>query len=411
MLKRISVADLRVGMFVHGLNGSWIDHPFWSRRFLLRDPDDLRRLRASRVRELWIDTARGLDVESASGTGAEAPVEAALPPDESLPQAVAPRAAIDDELRRAAGIYRSARPAVLSMFRQARMGRAIETAQAAAMVDEISASVARNPHALISLSRLKHADDYTFMHSLAVCGLMIALARQLGFEDAQTRQAGLAGLLHDLGKARVPNEVLNKPARLTDEEFERVKQHPELGHALLLESGPVGEVALDVCLHHHERIDGSGYPHGLAGEAISASARMGAVCDVYDAITSNRPYKAGWHPAESIRRMAEWAPNHFDERIFQAFVRSVGIYPLGSLVRLESDRLGVVIDQNGALLTPRVRVFFNTRTRSPIAPRDIDLSLPGQADRIAGREAPQRWGLTDIDRIWAGEEAARIVER
>jgi HD-GYP domain-containing protein (c-di-GMP phosphodiesterase class II) len=230
---------------------------------------------------------------------------------------------------------------------------------------------------------------------------MVALGRTLGLAEAQCREAGLAGLLHDMGKALMPVEVLNKPGKLTDEEFTIMRTHPERGHALLVEGGGAGEVALDVCLHHHERIDGTGYPHRLAGDAISLVARMGAVCDVYDAITSNRPYKAGWDPAESIARMASWK-GHFDPAVFQAFVKSLGIYPSGSLVRLASGRLAVVIEQNPAALTaPRVKVFFSTKSMLPIPAEVLDLACGG--DRIAGRESRAAWNFPQIESLWAGE--------
>jgi putative nucleotidyltransferase with HDIG domain len=247
-----------------------------------------------------------------------------------------------------------------------------------------------------------HTFVYTFMHSLAVCALMIALARQLGLDEAQVRDAGMAGLLHDLGKAMIPLEVLNKPGKLTDEEFDLVKTHPAEGYKLLLEGSGVSEVTKDVCLHHHEKIDGSGYPRGLNGDTMSLFAKMGAVCDVYDAVTSNRPYKAGWDPAESIKRMAEWK-GHFDPLVFQAFVKSLGIYPIGSLVKLASGKLGVVIEQGEqSLLKPKVKVFFSTKSQAYIKPEVIDLAR--SAEKIAGREDAATWGIKDVDRYWAGDK-------
>lgn len=285
------------------------------------------------------------------------------------------------------------------------MGKAIDAEQAQALVEEIATSVLRNPDALISLARLKTADDYTYMHSVAVCALMIALARQLGLAETEVRQAGMAGLLHDLGKALMPPAVLNKPGKLTDEEFAIMKTHPAEGHRLLLAGSGVSDICKDVCLHHHEKMDGSGYPDRLAGDGISLFARMGAVCDVYDAITSNRPYKTGWDPAESVKRMAEWQ-GHFDTTVFQAFVKSLGIYPIGSCVRLHSGRLGVVVEQSEkSLLKPRVKVFFSTKSRAYIAPEVIDLSRPGALDKIIGREDPVRWRIVDFNRYWAGDAA------
>jgi putative nucleotidyltransferase with HDIG domain len=289
------------------------------------------------------------------------------------------------------------------MFQEVRMGKTVDAGSARALVEEISDSVLRNPGALISLARLKTADDYTYMHSVAVCAMMVALARQLNLDEAQIRSAGLAGLLHDLGKAVMPMDVLNKPGKLTDDEFLTIKSHPVQGHAMLLSGDNPDPVVLDVCLHHHEKVDGSGYPEGLMDDQISLFAKMGAVCDVYDAITSNRPYKAGWDPAESLHKMASWARGHFDIMVFQAFVKSLGIYPVGSLVRLSSGRMGVVVEQSPkSLITPRVNVFFSTKSGCRIPPQLLDLSDPGCAEKIESREDPAKWKFHDLNALWSG---------
>ena len=391
MLKKISVSQLRPGMFLQELCGSWMDHPFWRNAFVLKDPADIRRIVESGIKEVIVDTDKGLDVLEA------APAE---PPPPAAPAVIAAptveRTSMAEEVKLAAKVAAKSKEAVTSMFQEARMGKALDAADAAPLVDEIAGSVSRNPGALISLARLKNKDEYTYMHSVAVCALMVALARQLGLGDGETRDAGLAGLLHDVGKMTIDDAVLNKPGKLTDEEFARVKSHPEEGHKMLLEGRNVSPMALDVCLHHHEKTDGSGYPHRLAGEAITLHARMGAVCDVYDAITSNRPYKAGWDPAESLRKMADWK-GHFDPRVFQVFVKSIGIYPIGSLVRLDSGRLGVVIDQTEkSLLSPKLRVFFSTKSNVRIPPEVVDLSRPEARDKIAGQEDPAKWNFPDL---------------
>jgi putative nucleotidyltransferase with HDIG domain len=281
------------------------------------------------------------------------------------------------------------------------MGKAVDSQRIELLVDSISQSILRNPGALISLARLKTADDYTYMHSVAVCALMIALGRQLDLDEALLRRVGVAGLLHDLGKAMIPMDIINKPGRLSDEEFQLIKTHPEEGYRLLANDSGVCELVLDVVLHHHEKMDGSGYPEGLKGDEISLYARMGAICDVYDAVTSNRPYKAGWDPAESLRKMAEWTGGHFDKRVFQAFVKSIGIYPVGSLVRLKSERLGIVIEQSSkSLLELRINVFFSIRSKSHTTPEIVDLSAPGCTERIIGREDPAKWGLDHLETLW-----------
>lgn len=406
MLKRIPSQHLRVGMYIQELCGSWLEHPFWRTSFLLKDPRDIRRIIESGTHEVWIDTSKGLDVESDEDVETEESAEKRV--DESLAQialrtAQTAQTSVTEEAARAAMICSRAKNAVSSMFREARMGKALDAADAMPLVEEISYSLTRNPGALINLARLKDKDDYTYMHSVAVCGLMIALARQLGLDEQQVKQAGVAGLLHDIGKMTIPPEVLGKPGKLTDAEFELVKSHPKEGYLMLLEGKGVDDVALDVCLHHHEKVDGSGYPDRLSSDQISLFSKMGAVCDVYDAITSNRPYKAGWEPAESLRKMAEWSKGHFDNTIFQAFVRSIGIYPVGSLVRLQSERLAVVMDQSGkSLLTPQVKVFFSIKTKSRIHPEILDLSKAGVRDKIVSHENPAQWGITDVVNLWSG---------
>jgi len=310
------------------------------------------------------------------------------------------------EYQRAAAICKAATGAVRQMFSEVRMGRAIDQEVARQVAEEITDSVLRNGGALISLARLKTADDYTYMHSVAVCALMVALARQLGLSETETRAAGFAGLMHDLGKADVPLEVLNKPGRLSEDEFAQVRLHPEHGHRRLLAAGVDDPIALDVCLHHHERIDGKGYPKQLVGEAISRMARMGAVCDVYDAITSNRPYKSGWDPAESLAKMAQWTKGHLDAAIFQAFVRSLGIYPTGSLVRLSNGKLAVVVEQSGAsLLKPIVKTVYSIRSQERVQPQRIDLSAPDNRLQIEKRENPKDWQISNLDAIWMDELA------
>jgi HD-GYP domain-containing protein (c-di-GMP phosphodiesterase class II) len=407
MLKRIPTAEVRVGMHIHKLDGAWMSHPFWKTRFVLDDPADLKRLRDSGVPHVWIDVSLGVDVRAPAPDTEVDPLLADTPAASAAPAVrppVVPRGQ-REELDQAAAICKRGRGAMMKMFAEARLGQAVDAEHCLPLVDEISQSVFRNPGALVSLARLKTADDYSYMHSLAVCALMVSLGRTLGQSEAECREAGLAGLLHDLGKAVMPPKVLNKPGKLTDDEYAIMKTHPERGHEMLVEGRGAPEAALEVCLHHHERPDGRGYPHGLAGDQLSLLARMGAVCDVYDAITSNRPYKAGWDPAESIALMASWK-GQFDPVVFQAFVRSLGIYPTGSLVRLASGKLAVVVEQNAAaLVSPIVKVFFSTKSNMGVPPALLDLTK--SADRIAGREDPARWGFKQLDELWVEGEVLK----
>lgn len=405
MLKIVSTEQVRLGMFVQELKGAWIDHPFWKKAFKLEDPSDLSKLQASVIKEIVIDTSKGLDVaelDAAIVADSLTPAIETIPEIKSVPKSV--RTSIAEEHERAKRVINASKKAVASMFHDARMGKAVSAEAAMQLVDDIAASVERNGGALISLVRLKSKDDYTYMHSVAVCALMVALAKELDLSDTEIKQAGLAGLLHDIGKAGIPIDVLNKPGALTDEEFALVKLHPERGHQLLLQANITDAVVLDVCLHHHEKINGMGYPHKLKADEISLFAKMGAVCDVYDAITSNRPYKDGWEPGVSLQRMAQWA-DHFDDSVFKAFVKSVGIYPIGSMVKLKSGRLAVVIDQSPkSLLLPILKVFFSTKSKSRIKIELLDLSKPNAQDSIVGHESPLIWGIHDVNEIWSQYE-------
>lgn len=401
MLKLISIEQLQLGMYIHQFCGSWLDHSFWKAGFVLNSREDLRRLQRSNLSSLWIDSAKGRDLPAAPVS--HSPAAQRVQPAE--PARATARVSMSDEVARALKICALSRQAVMAMFQEVRMGQALEVQHAEELVTQIAESVMRHPNALISLARLKTSDDYTYMHSVAVCALMIATARQLGLSEDYIRLAGIAGLLHDVGKLTIPDTILNKPHKLSESEFERVKLHPEAGGAILRQSPDVDALVLDVCLHHHEKADGSGYPHRLAGNQISLFAQIGAVCDVYDAVTSNRPYNRGWDPAEAIQRMSTWK-GHFDQRVFQAFVKCVGIYPVGALVRLESGRLAVVIEQNPkSLLTPKVRVFFSTRSNLHLEQHVVDLARIHGQDRIVAREAPEDWEFKNLDRLWNGVPA------
>ena len=384
-------------MYIHALGGAWIHHPFWRSTFVLDDAEDLQQLKASAVPEVWIDLSKGLDVLDDRQSPVH-PIET-TPPDITAPDLLGTEPTpLGQEIAQARALCAQARDAVMAMFSEARMGRTVNMEKNSILVQEITNSVLRNPDALISVARLKTADNYTYMHSVAVSALMVALAKQLGFDEAKIHQAAMAGLLHDIGKAQTNLHILNKPGALTDDEFAHMKRHPVAGYELLKHT-IADQAVLDACLHHHERIDGRGYPHRLQGDAVSELARMNAICDVYDAITSNRPYKKGWPPAQALQRMAQWCGDHLDKVIFEQFVQTVGIYPVGSLVRLSNGQLAVVVDAtSNSLLTPKVRVFYCAQTRQPLSPAELELH---QSEiRIISREDPEIWGLGSLNSLW-----------
>lgn len=361
------------------------------------------------ARPFWQGRARDAqaDIQCAMGCGAQLPEtpQSAEPPPAPAAATITPTC-MNNELVAAQEICARAKTAVVEMFSHVRMGRALELENISALVDDISASIARHPNAFISLARLKSLDDYTYMHSVAVCALMIALGNQLNLPAVLIRRVGMAGLLHDIGKMAIPGAILNKPGRLSGDELQLIRTHPLEGEKTLLATSQMCDMVVDVCLHHHERVDGSGYPHQLVGDQISLFARMAAVCDVYDAITSDRSYNQGWDPAVAIQQMSTW-DGHFDDEVFRAFLKSVGIYPVGSIVQLKSGSIGVVIEQHpDSLLTPKIKLFFVPVLNIYITPKIIDLSDPEQTDRIIARVPSQRYGFKNTERLWLDDEAS-----
>lgn len=395
MLKNIDASQLKVGMYIHNLSCDWMTHPFVRNRLLLKTEEEIRKIVDAGIHDVVIDCARGLDVDHAPTVEerrleTEAQIiriaEAPVPPS---------RATMAEELKRATLIRHQAVGLVRTVMQDARLGKAIEMERVGSVVEDITASILRNPGALLGLLRIKSKDDYTFLHSVSVCTLLVAFCKARALDADTCYQAGLGGLVHDTGKALVPDEILNKPGRLTEEEFAIIRKHPRDGYEILKQSPGIGPIPLDITLHHHERIDGSGYPDKQGAGAISELAQMAAIVDVYDAITADRCYHKGMPAADALRKLYEWSKFHFNPAFVQEFMRCVGIYPVGTMVLLESGRLGVVVEAHETnLLAPKVNVFFNTKRDMYIKPETVDLSRGlgfGGGDKIVRHESPEKW--------------------
>ena len=393
MIKRIGIEQLRVGMYVHDLDCGWMEHPFLVSRFRVKDADVVARIRKAGVRHLYIDTERGADVEEAP-TRAEVQQALQREAEEAAGKAEAQEARVPatEERGRAERLFREATGIIRNLMEDVRLGKAVEIETLDPLAERMVASVFRNQHALTGIARIKNKDDYTFMHCVSVSGLLITFARAQGFDREALQQIAVGGLLHDIGKTLVPLEVLNKPGRLTPDEFEIMKGH--VTHSKEILEGEIGldQTALDVALLHHERMDGTGYPQGLSGDEISLVGRMSAIVDVYDALTSVRVYKEAWEPTHTLKKMLEWSPDHFSRELVEQFIRCLGIYPVGSLVELESGRLGIVLDQGEDLLRPRLRIIYNARHGHYEKVRDIDLARASN-DRILSAVSPGDYGI------------------
>lgn len=375
-------------MFIHDLGVPWQQHDFLLPRFKVQTPETVHAIRACTP---WviIDTDKGIDASS--------PVRSAPEPaDQPLPAiARIQRVELQEELIVARKLLREARDTVKHTMEDARTGTISSIPQMREVAQRMMESTSRHPGALLSLVGLKTKDDYTFSHCVAVGAFMIALGKQLGLNEDELREAGAAGLLHDVGKSRIPGEILNKPGRLTEGEFEVVRAHPQLGYQMLLDTGYAESGALEVVHHHHERLDGNGYPGRLDSTQITRLMRMSSVADVYDAVTSERVYHKAMPPTAALQMLLSGAGTQFDGDIVRAFIKTVGIYPNRSLVRLRSGRLAVVLEQHTAnTITPIVRVFFSINSDEPIPP--YVLNLAHGTDAIVGFEDPDAWKL-DID--------------
>jgi HD-GYP domain-containing protein (c-di-GMP phosphodiesterase class II) len=427
MMVRVRKEDLRLGMFIQSLEGSWFDHPFWKSKFLLTEADDLRALQSSDLDSVWIDRDRSLAPAIAhlaeAAPAAPPPASAAEPaPAEPIPPAAPAAAPAEARPRRmprpneyhaAQTLLSDCKAAVGALFDRVRGGEAGAVEDAAPIVGGIGESVERNPDALLSLVRIRTLDEYTYVHSVAVSALMINLARQLQLPPEYVKQAGTAGLFMDVGKAFLGPDLLGKRDEYSSADWAEMRRHPQLGADAVAASGEMSRIVADVCLHHHERVDGSGYPHGLKGDDISLFARMAAICDTYDALASARPHRPAHGPAGAVAEMYK-LKGRFDDSLLTNFIRSIGIYPAGSLVRMESRMLGCVATQRRDQLTrPVVRIFYSIAERTHVPVREIDLAAVPEPDKIVAREEPARWGLADWDRfavtILEGQKAQRAA--
>lgn len=277
------------------------------------------------------------------------------------------------ELPRAHRGYRKARDYIQHLLLDIERDNAIQIDEALPVIQNCVTSILANANAMFWLSRIRHEDTYTAEHCLRVALMAIAFGRFLGMDKQEMETLGLCGLLHDIGKMKVPSSVLNKPARLTPEEWAQMTKHPQFGHSLLRQHHQLDPIVAEAALSHHERIDGRGYPNQSSEWQISYFARIIAIVDAYDAITSDRCYRRGRSPAEALRILFRERNKHFDGELAEAFIRMVGIYPPGSLVELTSGEVGIVLSTNpNHRLRPKIELLLNA-AKVPCEPRILDL--------------------------------------
>jgi HD-GYP domain-containing protein (c-di-GMP phosphodiesterase class II) len=393
VIKKIRSQDLEVGMFVTDFNAPWLQHPFLTNRKALRSPRDIQIVLDQEIAEVYIDTARGKDSPKAY-LPEEADRELRQRLKEELAQVAEPAPDLrthpeeeipfEEELRKAREVYDEARIAVQKAFADVRLGKVPDGELARQSVTRMIESAFRNRDALLSLSRMKSFDDYTLHHCLNVGILTIHLGAHLGILHDELLRLGIGAILHDLGKVRLPPELVKKGAALKPREFEVMKTHAAHGADLMLRCPTIPDECSLVALNHHERYDGSGYPRGLSGLAPGKFGLIAAIADVYDAMTSDRPYQRGVTPSHALKRAYEWAGSQLHPVYVRKFIQCLGIYPVGTVVRLDTGEVGVVVRQNrDQPLRPWLRIVRNADGRPLPTPVDRDLREPG-----AGEDKP-----------------------
>lgn len=333
---KIHVSELKIGMFVSKLDRAWLETPFLMQGFLIECLDDIDAV-AEYSEYVWIDAVQHVWVPPEE-RGNITPKNKKI----SYINKIETRA----EHAAALEVYRESRRITRTLLEDVRLGGVINSEQAKATVKGCVHSILRNKDALIWMSKIRSQDEYTAEHCLNVCVLAIAFARHLGMSEADLEKVGLCGLLHDVGKMRVPVEVLNKSEKLSEQEFTIIKAHSIHGRNLLLATRGIPNSTIDVAYSHHEKVDGTGYPRGLKSSGISETAKMIAIVDAYDAMTSDRCYSAGIASTEALKIIFKDRGTHFDDRLALEFIKCVGLYPPGTLVELVNGIVAIVFETN-----------------------------------------------------------------
>lgn len=369
--KKIHVSELRVGMFVSQLDRDWLETPFLLQGFHIEEEADIDVV-AEYCEYVYID-----DDKSAKHKASEHSSDVGTLRQIRVNQNIfEPEVPLEDEHRRVIGTFRQARSLTKTLLDDIRLGGAINTDQARHTVNECVHSVIRHPDALLWMSKMRDENEYTAEHCLNVCILAITFGRQLGMGEQELQNLGMCGLLHDVGKMKIPPEILDKPGALTPKEMRIMMAHTVHGRNLLLSSSGIYTGAIDVALSHHERIDGKGYPRQLAGNSISRYSKIIAIVDAYDAMTADRCYQSARTSTEAIKIIYQDRGKHFDEQLALKFLQTVGLYPAGSIVELHSGEVGMVIEANPRFRhLPRI-VMLRDRNKQPVAKEVmVDLSL------------------------------------
>ncbi len=352
--QKIPVTELQLGMYISELDRPWLGTPFLFQGFLINHADEIEQLQTY-CEYVYIDVTQTIVREQKTLKSGKVKTVTTKKTQQIY------KISTESELPAAIQHYDKAKNQVDDVLASLRLGNDIDAAKVIAVVKGCIESMLRNPNALIWLTQIKHKDDYTAEHCLRVAILAIALGRELNLLEGELETLGVCGMLHDVGKVKIPNDVLNKEGALTKQEFDLIKTHSAHGRKLLMAHSNVPHIAIDVAYSHHERITGGGYPRGISGEKIPYFAKLVSIVDAYDAITSDRVYSKGRSTLEALRILYEERDKQFDKEAVEAFVRLMGIYPPGHIAELTSGEVGIIIScPPNNKLSPKVLVVLNS---------------------------------------------------
>lgn len=372
-LVQVDVKDLKVGMFVSKLDRPWLETNFLFQGFELKSQADIEEVQRQ-CEFVFIDVSKQTVVHQFTAHSTPYSVdylEKVQPP--------AKRTCFGREIKKAEAVYRKTSGLVKSFMEEIQLGRPINVLAAKKAVSYCVDSILNAPDALMLMTQLKNRDEYTAQHSMNVCVFAIALGRQINLSVDELNNVGLCGMMHDMGKMQVPLEVLNKPGRLTEGELTVMQSHTTRGWKILLATHGMYAGAIDVAYTHHERMDGKGYPRKLKAEQIMPYARIVAIVDMYDAVSSDRIYQKGRTHLDSIKILTESSANgHLDSALTMKFIECLGIYPAGSLVELNSGEVAMVVEVNPKFkLKPKIMMLQDWH-KKPCEPFLVDLTMVGQ---------------------------------
>ncbi|GLQ30500.1 HD family phosphohydrolase [Litoribrevibacter albus] len=370
---KLNTAQLEIGMYVKELDRPWLQTPFMFQGFRITTERELQQLRAL-CKHVTIEVEKHYWFSYQKHHINEKTQESSL----KEPQVTTP---LHKTLPEAKTLYDKANVEIHSILNKVKEAEDIDIEPIRETINGFVRSVVSNPNALLWLTRIKNRDEYTAEHCLRVAILSIAFGRHLDLDESELSLLGMCGMLHDVGKMIIPDEILNKPGKLTPEEYDVMKAHASRGGELLEQQSDLDPSIITVARHHHERLDGMGYPSNLKAENISLYTRIVTIVDAYDAISSERCYKPAATPAEALRILYENRGTQFDPELLQHFILMVGIVPTGSIVELNNGQVGIVLANNPQYkLKPKVLLVRDEQKR-PQEERIINLAkCPIKAD-------------------------------